>query len=373
MNILNIAYYTGVKYFRNIIAMCFFVIAPILFLYLMGVMTGNAAPDISQKETVGFYSSDTGDITAQFDKLLHSEKVSEMLDVTVILSLADGIDKVRSGDIDTFIYIREGFSKQIASNEMAEIKLYKAKNTSVAKTLVDSFVNSTNGMSAVVKLGGMPAAFSTSDSMTVKKVQATGNAPSTKDMASISCLLIFIFYGALLGSNSIITELNKNTFIRLRCAPVKYVEDFTGKLLGNSSVMFICTVISALAANFIFKVNLNGNILTLLLSSILFLIIINSLGILLAGLTKNIYLCGLFTFALNYFMVYPITANAFTPGEGTAFDIARFISPHYYTYQAVMGTIYQNTADVQGSIAILALMALLLCSASWLVGRRLIK
>lgn len=373
MNILNIAYYTGFKYFRNKIAMLFFVVTPVLFLYLMGVMTNHAAPDITQKEKVGLYSSDTGETAVQLDKLLHSGKVSELLDVTGIPSLEDGIGKVKSGDIDTFIYIGKDFSKQVKLNEKAEIKLYKTKNTSVVKTLVDSFVNSINSTSAVVKLGEMPAAFSTSDNMAVERLETTGKAPSTKDMASISCLLIFFFYGALLGSNSIINELNKNTCIRLRCAPLKYIEDFTGKLLGNASVMFVCTIISAIAADFIFKVNLNGNILILILVTILFLIIVNSLGILLAGLTKNIYLCGLFTFALNYFMVYPITAKAFTPGKGTAFDIARFVSPHYYTYQAVMGSIYPNTADVQGSIAILALMALLLCSASWLVGRRVRK
>lgn len=373
MNILNIAYYTGIKYFRNVIAMIFFVVTPFLFLYLMGVMVNNTAPDISQNERVGFYSSDTGEIAGQFNKLLHSEEVSKMLDVTIVSSLEDGISQVKNSEIDSFIFIGEDFSRQVILNEKVEIKLYKVKNTSVSKILVDSFVNSINSTSAVVKIGGMPAALSTSENMTVEKVEVTGKAASTKDMASIACLLIFIFYGALLGSNSIINERNKNTFIRLRCAPITYVEDFTGKLLGNASVMFICTVFIALAANFVFKVNLSGNILILLLVLILFLIIINSLGILLAGITKNIYLCGLFTFAINYLMVYPITANAFAPGVGTIFDITRTISPHYYTYQAVMGSIYHHAADVQGSIAILALMAVLLCSASWLVGRRLKK
>ena len=110
MNILNIAYYTGVKYFRNKIAMCFFVIIPFLFVYLMGVMVNNAAPDVLQKERVGFYSSDTGDIAKQFNMLLHSEGTSRMLAVIEIASLADGIGKVKNGDVDSFIYIPQDFS-----------------------------------------------------------------------------------------------------------------------------------------------------------------------------------------------------------------------------------------------------------------------
>lgn len=370
MKIVVVAYYTAIRFFRNILAVCAFIAAPILLVYFMGALTGNSAPDTSVREKVAFYSEDAGSTSVQFDKLLRSPGVSRMVEITDVPSMDDGIGKVKNGDIDAFVFIGQDFSKDVESGKRAEITLYEVNRTSAAMTIANSFADSVNGTAAVIRLGKMPSANAASENMSVQEIDLKGMTASTKDMASVACLLIFIFYGALLGSDSVISELKKKTFIRLKCAPVTPFGNFAGKLLGNVAFMFVCTVIDCLAASLIFHLNLNGNILPMLAALAIFLVIVNSLGILLAGITKNIYLCGLLTFALNYFFVYPVTANAFAPGTNTIYDISRFISPQYYTYHAVMGSIYRNMTSPAGALAVLSLMALLLCSASWLVVKK---
>ena len=371
MNILSIAYYTAIKYRRNFWVIIAFILTTILCVYVMGAMFDNKPSVITTKEKVGFFSLDTGKVIEQLKTSLHSEIAAESIMIVAVSSLEDGIGKVEKGELDAFIFVDRDFSEKIGANEKSVIHLYHAQNIYTANLLIDSFVNSFNGSAAAVKIGGTPDDNDNSDNLVVTRIVTKGKTPSQKDMISIASILIVTFYGSLLGSHSLLSDWRRHTYIRSRCAPIRSIESFTGRLLGNISIMFVCTIISALLIKFVLKVSLGGNLLILILALLLFLLITISFGVLLARLLRNIYLCGLVTFAVNFSLVYPVMANAFLPGISTSFDILRLISPHYHTYQVIIGTTFPGTADVAGSIAILAIIAAVLSGSALMAERRI--
>jgi ABC-2 type transport system permease protein len=373
MNILYIAYYTAIRYLRNIMCILFFTVAPILMIYSTTSGGGMSYEKLGSEfsEKIGYYAVEKSELVNQFNEVIKSGSQNGKVEITDITSYETGMDQLKKGKIDSFIYIDKAASDNYAKGSKTEIKVFGTRAVSAAKIMAEGFADNANAVSTVINMGGTPAPAAPSRNLDVTVISPDGKMPKAGDAATLGNILMFLFYGALLGSYSIINDVIKNTTLRFRSAPIRYFENITGKSLGNILMMSVSAVVVILFSKYGLNVNWNGNMLVIIPTLILYLLIINNIGVIIAGFTKNIYLCGLIAFALNFFLVYGVMVEAYAPGKGTTLDIGNSISPHFYAYKAIIGSIYSSSgANAQLSLIILAMGAVLTTAVSFIVGRR---
>lgn|GEM_PF-3016107 len=115
-------------------------------------------------------------------------------------------------------------------------------------------------------------------------------AVSTNDKAAMASIILFIFYGAVLSANFIIHDLKNGINDRLKSMPTTTIKILLGKSIGNMGAMGIFAFILILITTYFFNINWGENKLILFTAMVLFLIIENSFGIIITGLSKNIYI-----------------------------------------------------------------------------------
>lgn len=189
---------------------------------------------------------------------------------------------------------------------------------------------------------------------------------SKNSKISIVIILLCLFYGSLLSSYSMIKDFSNNTYLRLKVSTASLYENIIGKCLGNFTILAICTAVSVIITNLIFKVHLGNNIFITVIALILYLIIICSFGIVLSMFSKNIFICALMCFAVNFTMVFPIMIEVYSPVKN---DILQNISKwsfHNYAFKAIIN----GTAD---SVILLAVITVAVFCISLLSGRRQLK
>lgn len=373
MNILIIAYYTAKKYLRNILLILFFVFGTIGIIYLTASedTAGFEQLDKSYREKAGFYIEDQGSYSKQFYEFINSKELKKIIDFKKVNSYHEGINQIKKGRIDSFVYIGKRFSEAALNKKKAAITVKSANKVSVLKVAVESFVNYNNSVDAAINTRDMLKNTVAARNLKNHVIDTTGKAPGVRDSGSISVMLIMMFYGGLFSSYSLIYDSNKKTNLRLRTAPISYIENISGKILGSVAVMVIFEVVIVAFTKLFLNVPWRGNPIITFVPLILFSIIASSLGIIAASISKNIYICGLSMFAVNFLLAYSVQAQAYDPSISNAFDLVMAISPHNYTYRAIIGNAFSQTSYNTGaSILVLALSALVLVLISFAAGRR---
>lgn len=189
---------------------------------------------------------------------------------------------------------------------------------------------------------------------------------SKNSKISIVIILLCLFYGSLINSYSMIKDFNGNTYLRLKISPASIFENIVGKSLGNFSVLAISTTALVIITKLVLKVQWGNNILITVISLILYLIIVCSFGIILPMLSKNIFICALMCFAVNFTMVFPIMVGVFSPVKNTILQNMSTFSFHNYAFKAIIN----GTAN---SIILLTVITAVIFCISLLSGRRLLK
>ncbi len=374
MNVLIIAYYTAKKYLRNILLLLFFVCGTIGIIYLTA--SGDTSKleqlDKSYREKAGFYLEDQGSYSKQFYQFINSNELKKSINLQKVHSYEEGVNLIKKGRIDSFVHIGKGFSEAALNKKNAAITVMSANKVSVLKTAVERFANFSNSIDAVIDVkADMPKNTVTARNLKNHVIDTTGKAPSVRDSGSITVMLIMMFYGGLFSSYSLIYDSNKKTNLRFRTAPISYIENISGKMLGSVAVMVIFEVVIVAFTKLFLNVPWRGNPIITFVPLILFSIIASSLGVIAASISKNIYICGLSIFAVNFLLAYSVQAQAYDPSISNAFDFVMAISPHNYTYRAIIGNAFSQTSYNAGaSILVLALSALALVLISFAAGRR---
>lgn len=189
---------------------------------------------------------------------------------------------------------------------------------------------------------------------------------SKNSKISIVIILLCLFYGSLINSYSMIKDFKNNTYLRLKISPASLYENIVGKSLGNFSVLAISTAALVIITKLFFKVEWGNNILITVMSLVLYLVIVCSVGIILPMLSKNIFICALMCFAVNFTMVFPIMVEVFSPVKNTILQNISIFSFHNYAFKAIIN-------GASSSIILLVVITAAMFCISLLSGRRLIK
>lgn len=272
MNVLSIAYYTSIKYFRNVVTIIAFILVP---LFMVLILTGSTE--------------------------------MKYFDNNKAITVTSSVEK----------------SKAVQG----------IKNTS---------------------------------NLAVTIVTPTAEVMGKNNKVSIAVVILFLFYASLLTSYSIINDFKSNTHLRLKTSPTAFFENILGKSLGNIMVTATCAIILVFATKFAFNVSWGKNIFVTMIALLLFLIIINSFGILITTLSKNIFICALICFAFNFTMIFPVFVETYAPVKSDALQVISKFSLHRYAIEAIIN-------GTSNSIIMLALITAFMFCLSLLAGRRLLK
>lgn len=197
---------------------------------------------------------------------------------------------------------------------------------------------------------------------------------NTSDKVCTAVIMLFLFYVAVLSSHSILYDLKNGINQRLNASPVTTMEKLLGKSLGNISLMAIYAIILIIITKYAFGIKWSGNIFIIFTSLLLIIIMGNSFGIIITGLSKNIYICALCAFIINYLSVYTVFIYSYSPLKLTG--VVAFVNKysfHNYTLKAIMGTAANNARLISSSLLILLGMSLAFTAASLVIGKKVLE
>lgn len=360
MKILSIAYYTALKYLRNIVIVIFLVAAPVVTMYLTSNFSDVDKIGTSSLEKAAFYSEKNESMTDKLKSILNTDKLKDKIKLINVKSYNEGIRAIDNYDADSFIYVKDS----------SHIKLYYTKKASACNIVLSSFVNSSNTAYTIISMRKNPQIKEYSN---LKNINIINNSNKVIDDVAIANLLTFIFYGSLLTAYTFMNDSKKKTALRHNAAPLRYIQNYLGKSIGCIFVMLSICFFTILISKYLLHVNWNGNYGMIFIAFLLFLIIANCIGIILSSIFKNIYMSLIGAFAINFPLVYPVMQNAYAPGTTTGFDIVSVISPHNYTFRLISSNISGNLNTSGNSLIILVFMAVILLGISWIAGRRICK
>lgn len=370
MNVLHIAYYTILKNIRDWKYFLLLLVAPILTILITGVCTDHIDKlKLIQKADVVYFIEDTGDIAKGFISFIEAEKVKEAFEFQRAVSLKDGMEKIKEGKTEAFIHISKSFTRDFLDGKKANITVYSSKAITSVKPLVESYINTVNTSMAVEAMKGNYVVNESLSSVEQIPLSPIGIVPNGVDRWTYFNMLIFLFYGAILGGYSIINEIKKNTIARINSVPISNFTNISGKIIGNVLTLFSCSVLIIVFTKYVLNSNWNGNVLSILLVFFLYSIIVICFGFIVALLTKKIGITVLIVICSDV-LLFMGTGQGWNKNDGF-FPKLSLISPHYFVTQALTNDIFNGLQErVNTSILALAIMATVLLITSIFLGRR---
>jgi len=371
LNVLQIVYYTVLRNIRNWKLFLLLIGAPLVFYLICANVTTNVNQGINfEKIKIAYFDADGGLIAEQFDRFLRTKEILTAFDIQKVDSLDDGNQMVKGGKIEALIYFRKDFSKSLNQGKKTNIEIFSNKSVSATRLMVEDFINTVNASSAIKKIAGDINAKEISSGIKQIAVSSTRKTLKDADKYPFLGLMEMLAYGALLGCFSVINSIKKNTLIRFNISPINGFAYVSGQFLGNFSTLCPSSGLFIAYTYYVWGLLMQGNILNIILTFLLFTVIITALGMIVGYLTKKTGISVLIIVCLNGLF----TAATLVWATGTARGFLKwilFLSPHYYTYLIVTDTIFDGfTSRIQSSLISMVMAATVLTTLTIFLGRR---
>lgn len=359
MNFLQITYCTVLRNIRNWKLLLLLIVAPLLLYLINGAQTANMHQHLnSEKVKAAYFNADGGPMSQQLIQFLETKENQTSFRIQKVDSLDDGYRMVKDGEIEAFIYIKNGFSASLNQGKNINIEISSNKRITATRLLVESFINI-----------GYPNLTQVSSGVKNIPVSPSAKVLTDADKYPYLASLELLFFGALLGSFSVL-NFKKNTRIRLNVAPINRFTHVVGSFLGNFLTLFISTALFMAYTYYVFGSFSQGNRLNIFLIFLLFTIIITALGMIAGYLTKKAISSLLIIVSLNIFLAGAVMEWAFGTANGLLKWIL-YVSPHYYIYSIVTDTALGGfTSRIQASLMAMVIEATVLFGFTLYLGRR---
>ena len=379
MKAVAIARSNLVRLFRDRSAIFFVFIFPVALILLIGLQFGgNVQP------SVGLVNSSAGPVSEGIVSALSDE---EGIELTIMSSEAELIDRVERGGIDAAVVIPNDFDQSVASGESAQVGI-TARAGGVGAALQPVIVQAINeatlaanaaGFVVAEGLGGFDQALSVANQIELPsstvEVTTVGESlfPATLgqfDLGASSQLILFMFVTALSGSAVLIQTRELGLSKRMLSTPTSVRTIVAGEALGRFAVVLLQGLYIMAGALLIFGVDW-GDPLGAAAILILFSAVGAGAAMLLGTLFRNAeqaggvsIILGLGLAALGGSM---LPLQLFSPGMQR---IAHF-TPHAWALDAFAKIRDEGgLLDIAPELSILAAYAVvLLLVASWRLRR----
>lgn len=362
MKVLNIAYYTIIRNFRDRKTLSLMLLLPIMLILILGSALGGVfSPNSISATTICYLKEDAGMMADHFDSFLESEEIAALIEVRPVGSKEEAVELIKKREATALIIVPKGFSESVQKGEKAVLEVYSSKyssfRASIIQSIVTGFVNGTKAQLTVRQLGAQDQEFALYDNLQEVAVSLQGNAPRAIDYYAVTMLVMTIMYGTSYGNFAMKEEKRLNTNIRLASAPISYSEVILGKLLGSVVTVFSQAMLIILFTKVVFKVNWGGNIGFVIFICFSLTLLSVGLGIMVSNLGRNPQATGaLLNFGVN---ITTFLAGGYFPASqmSPVFEKVGYISPNFLAQQAMFNTIYGGSATETRNL-ILAIWAI---------------
>jgi ABC-2 type transport system permease protein len=208
-------------------------------------------------------------------------------------SMHDAEALMRERKIDGIVRVPSDFSRALAAGN-ARVQLIVHGADAGRATIIQAYVSGALAQSAVRQAdrgGGIGA--SAAGRVTVEQ-RMWFNAANTSTWYLVPGLIVLIMtlVGAFLTALVMAREWERGTLEALFVTPVRPVEILLSKIIPYFAVGMLGLALCLLAARFLFAVPMVGSLFAVVLSSMLYLIVAVSLGLVISSVTRNQFLAS---------------------------------------------------------------------------------
>jgi ABC-2 type transport system permease protein len=210
-------------------------------------------------------------------------------------SMHDAEALMRERKVDGIVRVPADFSRALVAGN-ARVQLIVHGADAGRATIIQAYVSGALGQAAVRQAdrgGGAGAAAPSTGRVTVEQ-RMWFNAANTSTWYLVPGLIVLIMtlIGAFLTALVMAREWERGTLEALFVTPVRPVEILLAKIIPYFAVGMLGLALCLLAARFLFAVPMVGSLFAVVLSSMLYLIVAVSLGLVISSVTRNQFLAS---------------------------------------------------------------------------------
>ncbi len=378
MNILNIAYYSIIRNFRDKKTLGLMMLLPLLSTLILGSALGGSFNVSSiDKTTICYLNQDKGWAGEAFHQFINSEDVKSFIELREISNYEDGVDFLKTRDASSMVIIESDFSQKLNLGEKADIKVYNSQysnyRASIVKSLMDSFANVSNSMVAISELGGSNFAHIENSNIEEISISATGKKPRAIDYYAVTMLVMSIMFGTIYGAYTIAEDEILRTEIRLKSAPLRSYQLFLGRLLGAIVTLVLQILIMIGFTKFVYKANWGNNMPFILFTCFSAIVMVVGIGIMTYSILKDGNKASNILSLSVSFLTF--LGGGYFPVNGSKMEeLASYLSPNYMIQRVLFNNIYGgNSIETKNYLIAIWCIAIISFLASSLIGRRSIE
>lgn len=210
-------------------------------------------------------------------------------------SMHDAEALMRERKVDGIVRVPADFSRALAAGN-ARVQLIVHGADAGRATIIQAYVSGALAQSALRQAdrGGAAGAAAPSAGRVTVEQRMWFNAANTSTWYLVPGLIVLIMtlIGAFLTALVMAREWERGTLEALFVTPVRPVEILLAKIIPYFAVGMLGLALCLLAARFLFAVPMYGSLFAVVLSSMLYLIVAVSLGLVISSVTRNQFLAS---------------------------------------------------------------------------------
>lgn len=294
MNTIRSLYVASIKEFmRDRAAIIWTLAFPLIFIVLFGVIfNGNGS---SPNYTVGLVNEDNGPVSQQLVSVF-----KEVPSFKIQTGSRDAqLDKLRHGNVDMVIVIPAGLSEKVAQKQTATVQMYDDPSTGQADAQIKESI-----VQAIVANVNKEA------TNTVPPLALQTNSILSHQLTYVDFLVPGILAMALMQlglfgtATPLVTLRQEQVLRRLGATPLPRWHLLASQVLMRLTIALVQTGLILALSVWVFKVQIQGNILAVLGLVVLGAVAFVSLGYLVAAISKTVDAANGITSAVNFPMMF---------------------------------------------------------------------
>lgn len=210
-------------------------------------------------------------------------------------SMRDAEALMRERKVDGIVRVPADFSRALAAGD-ARVQLIVHGADAGRATIIQAYVSGALAQAALRQAdrGGAAGAAAPSAGRVTVEQRMWFNAANTSTWYLVPGLIVLIMtlIGAFLTALVMAREWERGTLEALFVTPVRPVEILLAKIIPYFAVGMLGLALCLLAARFLFAVPMVGSLFAVVLSSMLYLIVAVSLGLVISSVTRNQFLAS---------------------------------------------------------------------------------
>lgn len=310
------------------------------------------------------------------EDITKNENLSSLTKFEQATSLEEAKELVNKDEASGVLYFPKDFSEGNGSKiETHVFKVYcksyskedSKSNGVMIKTVMESLSDSLNAVNASNKINGKMDNISFSTDHIVEAITVDYPVKTTAmQYFAVAMTLMLIMYGTQYGSVSVAEDYLGTMGRRLKLSPMSPIEQYMGKIIGLSLMVFIEAVFIIFFTKFIYGVNWGNNYPLLFVIIMTYAVLANTLGALITIITRNPTISDVA--CISVIITFTFFAGGFFVMD---FGWFKYISLSYYANVAINALIYQESHNIiYTNLAILWAVTAVISVLSVVIARR---